>query len=89
MNQQASVISRQKQGQFDPYLAWSVADDAKAKGRQLSTEASRELNLASKKAREKSGTIELYSPRYYAACTLGGIVACVSSIRVILPEGEW
>lgn len=78
MNEQASLKSNQTQPKSDPYLAWSVVEDAKQKGKQLSTEARRELDQASQRARDKAGTIELYSPRYYAACTLGGIVACVS-----------
>ncbi len=32
---------------------------------------------ASAKAQAKTGGIELYSGKYYAACTVGGILACV------------
>ncbi|KAI9781806.1 MAG: hypothetical protein M1816_002196 [Peltula sp. TS41687] len=85
MNQQASLTTHPKQRRSDLYVAWSVVDDVKAKGRQLSTEASRELDLASKKAREKTGTIELYSPKYYAACILGGIVACGPTHMAVTP----
>jgi len=43
---------------------------------KLSEEASQELAKASAKAQKKVGGIELYSPKYYAACTLGGLLAC-------------
>ena len=56
----------------------SVIDDAKSKANRLSDEASAELAKASSKAQAKVGGIELYSAKYYATCTLGGIMACVS-----------
>jgi hypothetical protein len=31
------------------------------------------------------GTIELYSPKYYLACTLGGIVACGVTHATVTP----
>ena len=62
------------------YPNWSVVEDAKEKGKQLSTEAARELESANAKVRKKSGTIELYSPKYYGTCTLGGLLACVSFV---------
>jgi hypothetical protein len=31
------------------------------------------------------GTIELYSPKYYLACTLGGIVACGLTHAAVTP----
>jgi len=52
----------------------SVSDQAK----ELSQEASHELAKASAKAQKEVGGIELYSPKFYAACTLGGLLACVS-----------
>lgn len=47
---------------------------------QLSDEAVKEYEKASAKAQEKAGKIELYSAKYYAACTFGGLLACVSQI---------
>ncbi|KAJ9625063.1 Cu/Pi carrier [Taxawa tesnikishii (nom. ined.)] len=58
------------------YSAWSVADDAKAKTAQLSDAAVKEFNKASDAAQAKAGKIELYSAKYYAACTFGGLLAC-------------
>lgn len=58
------------------YSAWSVADDAKAKTVQLSAEAQKEFEKASIKAQAAAGKIELYSAKYYAACTFGGLMAC-------------
>lgn len=64
------------------FSIWDVAEDVKSKANALSKEAQAELSKASSKAQEKAGKIELYSPKYYAACTFGGLMACVSiSIR--------
>jgi solute carrier family 25 (mitochondrial phosphate transporter), member 3 len=38
----------------------------------------KEFSKASNAAQAKAGKIELYSAKYYAACTFGGIMACVS-----------
>lgn len=61
------------------YTAWSVADDAKNKAKALSAEATKEFEKASAAAQAKVGGIEMYSAKYYAACTFGGLMACVSS----------
>ena len=55
----------------EPFPAWSVIDEAKK-------EAVREFESASKKAQEKAGKIEPWTPKYYAACIFGGLLACVS-----------
>lgn len=60
------------------YNAWSVTDDAKKKATQLGDKAVAEFEKASSKAQDATGKIELYSPKYYAACTFGGLLACVS-----------
>ena len=62
----------------DAFGAWSAVDDAKDKAKQLSAEAAKEFEKASAKAQAKTGHIELYSGKYYAACTFGGLIACVS-----------
>jgi len=59
------------------FTIWNVAEDAKSKANVLSKEAQAEILKASSKAQEKTGKIELYSPKYYVACTFGGLVACV------------
>lgn len=59
------------------FTAWSVAEDAKSKASALSEKAQQEISQASASARAKAGTIELYSAKYYAACTFGGLIACV------------
>lgn len=59
------------------FSIWNVAEDIKSKANVLSKEAQAEMSKASSKAQEKTGKIELYSPRYYAACTFGGLIACV------------
>jgi solute carrier family 25 phosphate transporter 3 len=61
----------------EPFPAWSVVDDTKKKADAFAKEASREFNVASQKAQAKTGKIELWSPKYYAACTVGGLLACV------------
>lgn len=60
------------------YGAFSVVEDAKDKAHKLGGEATKELERASAKAGAKAGQIELYSGKYYAACTFGGMLACVS-----------
>ena len=62
--------------------AWSVVEDAKDKAQKLSAEATKEFEKASTAAQQKAGKIELYSGKYYAACTFGGMLACVSRRRV-------
>lgn len=66
---------RQMGNVFDYY---SIADDANNKAKKLSAEAEREFEKASAKAQKASGGIEMYSPKFYAACTFGGLLACVS-----------
>lgn len=60
------------------FSAWSAADAVKDKAAELSDAAAKEYEKASAKAQAKAGGIELYSAKYYAACTVGGILACVS-----------
>ena len=59
------------------FSAWSTADDVKSKANELSDAAAAEYTKASNKAQATTGKIELYSPKYYAACTFGGLMACV------------
>ena len=59
------------------FSAWSAVDSVKDKAGQLSDEAVKEYEKASSKAQQKTGKVELYSSKYYAACTVGGILACV------------
>lgn len=66
------------QARSELYPTWSVIDDAKSKASALSAEATKEFENASAKAQAKTGHIELYSPQFYAACTFGGLLACVS-----------
>lgn len=59
------------------FPAWNVVEDAKK-------EASREFQLASQKAQEKTGKIEPWTGKYYAACTFGGLLACVYHLVLLL-----
>lgn len=61
------------------FSTWSAIDNIKDKSGGLSNEAAREFEKASSKAQLKAGAIELYSTKYYAACTFGGLLACVRS----------
>lgn len=63
------------QARMDLYSAYSTIED---KTKKLSAEATAEFNKASQAAQAKTGKIELYSGKYYAACTFGGLLACVS-----------
>lgn len=58
------------------YSSWDIAEDAKNKAAGLSDAAQKELQKASAMAQAKTGTIELYSGKYYATCTFGGLMAC-------------
>lgn len=60
------------------FPAWSVTEDAKEKARGFTDELSREFNVASQKVQEKTGRIEPWTAKYYASCTFGGMLACVS-----------
>ena len=66
------------QARLDLYPAYSIVDDAKNKAHKLSAEAAKDFEIASQKAQAKAGHIELYTGKYYAACTFGGLMACVS-----------
>jgi len=75
----------QYQARSELYGAWSVSDDAKAKANQLSDKAVAEFEKASTAAQAKAGKIELYSPKYYAACTFGGLLACGLTHTAVTP----
>lgn len=66
---------------MDLYSAYSPVED---KVKKLSAEATAEFNKASAAAQAKAGHIELYSGKYYAACTFGGLLACVRRDRFAL-----
>jgi len=67
------------------FSAWSAADTAKDKAHELSAAATKEYEKVSQKAQAKAGTIELYSGKYYAACTVGGILACGTTHTAVTP----
>ncbi|KEF60062.1 uncharacterized protein A1O9_04912 [Exophiala aquamarina CBS 119918] len=67
------------------FSAWSAAETAKDKAVELSEAAQKEYNKASQKAQAKAGAIELYSAKYYAACTVGGILACGATHTAVTP----
>jgi len=73
------------QAQNELYTAWSVVDDAKNKANALSAEATKEFEIASAKVQAKAGHIELYSAKYYAACTFGGLLACGLTHTAVTP----
>lgn len=74
-SQSGQVFNKPKRR--EPFQAWSAIDDAKAKAASIGKEAAREFELASEKAQQKTGKIEPWSAQYYAACTVGGMLACV------------
>ncbi|KAL8909381.1 MAG: hypothetical protein Q9207_000216 [Kuettlingeria erythrocarpa] len=67
------------------FSAWSTIDDGDTKAGALSVEAQKEISQASVGARAKTGQIELYSPKYYAACTFGGLMACGVTHTAVTP----
>lgn len=60
------------------YGAFSTSDDSKGKIQKIAAEATKDFEKASAKAQAQTGKIELYSGKFYAACTFGGLLACVS-----------
>lgn len=84
---QNSVKARSTPYQARPelYGAWSVVDDAKNKANKLGAEATKEFEKASSAAQAKAGKIELYSGKYYAACTFGGLMACGLTHTAVTP----
>ena len=67
------------------YTAWSVGDEASRKATKLSDAAVAEFEKASSKAQAKVGGVELYSAKFYAACTVGGIMACGLTHTAVTP----
>jgi len=81
-----AVATRTKyEARTELYPAWNVVDDAKKKTGKLSEAAVKEFEKASSKAQAKAGKIELYSPKYYAACTFGGLLACGLTHTAVTP----
>ncbi len=60
------------------FPAWSAVDDVKHAVEAVGSGAKKEFEKASQKVQSTTGTIELYSAKYYASCTFGGLLACVS-----------
>lgn len=73
------------QARLERYHAYSVVDNAKDKAQKLSAEAQAEFDKASSAAQAKAGHIELFSPKYYAACTFGGLLACGLTHTAVTP----
>ncbi|KAJ5998629.1 mitochondrial phosphate carrier protein [Penicillium sp. IBT 35674x] len=62
----------------EAFPAWSVVDEVKKT-------AVHEYETASLTAQNKAGKIELWSPKYYAACTFGGLLACGLTHTAVTP----
>jgi solute carrier family 25 phosphate transporter 3 len=71
--------------QENKYTAWNVQDDIKAKAAKVEDAAVQKFEKASSTAQAKAGKIELYSGKYYAACTIGGILACGLTHTAVTP----
>lgn len=52
---------------------------------ELSKEAQAELAAASKATQKRTGKIEMYSSKFYAACILGGLLACGTTHTAVTP----
>lgn len=74
---------------MQPFPAFSVVEDTKSKTNAMTKEASREFNAASQKAQLATGKIEPWSGKYYAACTVGGLLACVRSLTLFNLNCNW
>ncbi|KAI9927754.1 hypothetical protein AWENTII_012602 [Aspergillus wentii] len=69
----------------NPFPAWSVIENSKKRADAFAKEASREFEVASQKAQSKTGHIEPWSAKYYAACTFGGLLACGLTHTAVTP----
>lgn len=69
------------------FSSWST-DSVKDKAEQVAADAAQQYEKASNKAQAKVGGIELYSGKYYAVCTVGGIMACVRPGFGVLGSGS-
>ncbi|EOD52154.1 putative mitochondrial phosphate carrier protein 2 protein [Neofusicoccum parvum UCRNP2] len=79
-------VARTKgQARQELYGTWSAVDDVKDKANKLSDAAVKEFEKASGKAQANASKIELYSPKYYAACTFGGLLACGLTHTAVTP----
>ncbi|ETN37322.1 uncharacterized protein HMPREF1541_08313 [Cyphellophora europaea CBS 101466] len=67
------------------FSSWSSADEVKQKAEQVAADAAKQYEKASNKAQAKVGGIELYSAKYYAVCTFGGILACGITHTAVTP----
>lgn len=74
-----------REAPLNAWTAWSTTDDVKAKAAAVSDKAVAEFEKASSKAQAKVGGIELFSPKYYAACTFGGLMACGLTHTAVTP----
>ncbi|KAL2835099.1 mitochondrial carrier domain-containing protein [Aspergillus cavernicola] len=86
-----SRLSRQPQApaaqtrRREPFQAWSVIDDTKKTADAFGKEAAREFDVVSQKAQAKAGKIEPWSAKYYAACIVGGLMACGLTHTAVTP----
>ncbi|KAF7166533.1 hypothetical protein CNMCM5623_000158 [Aspergillus felis] len=69
----------------EPFPAWSVIDESKKKADAFAKEAAREFDVVSQKAQAKTGKIEPWTPKYYASCTFGGMLACGLTHTAVTP----
>ena len=64
--------------------AWSVIEDVKHAAEKVEKAAAKDFDKASNKVQSKTGHIEPWSAKYYASCTIGGLMACVSILNISL-----
>ena len=79
--QSEAALSTSWQAREDLYHNFQASD----KAQKLSDAAVQEFEKASQAAQDKAGKIELYSAKYYAACTFGGVMACGLTHTAVTP----
>ena len=62
--------------------AWSVIEDVKHAAEKVEKAAAKDFDKASTKVQSKTGHIEPWTAKYYASCTVGGLMACVSMLHI-------
>ncbi|EEA19051.1 Cu/Pi carrier [Talaromyces marneffei ATCC 18224] len=65
--------------------AWSAIDDAKQKTDKTGHSVKQGYENLSNKAQAKTGKIEMFTPKYYAACSFGGLLACGLTHTAVTP----
>ncbi|PHH54286.1 putative mitochondrial phosphate carrier protein [Ceratocystis fimbriata CBS 114723] len=87
-----SPASKASPSKHTPYEArtelfgsYSIVESTKNATHKLGEEAADKFEKASLKAQDATGHVQLYTGKYYAACTFGGLLACGTTHTAVTP----